>query len=160
LIAGSKFHSLSTDIERMYGQRKLMSMRTPVIVDDPSVDSEATHNQISTSISSSSSRTTKHVRHHSFDASTPSATDGDTATDTDELTETETEAEDDDKQHTPRLTNRRLSPRRPQSSLNNVTTPSRRESSSQHDLLARYFRKDPIGLSNLDLLRSVVTSVM
>ncbi|KAF9512838.1 hypothetical protein BS47DRAFT_1376879 [Hydnum rufescens UP504] len=140
-------------IERMYGQRKLMSMRTPVIVSDSPLSSEATRDQVSTATSSSSARISKHVRNYSSDELTPSATEGDTATDTDELMETETEEED--KQHTPRIANRRLSPRPSQFALNDGTSPRRPQSEcSQHDLLARYFRKDPIGLRNLDLMRS------
>jgi phosphatidylethanolamine N-methyltransferase len=158
LIMVSKFLSSFPDIERMYGQRKLMSMRTPVIVSDAPLGSEATRDQMSTGASSSSARISKHVRNYSSDEPTPSATEGDTATDTDELMETETEEED--KQHTPRIANRRLSPRPSQFALNDGTSPRRPQSaSSQHDLLARYFRKDPIGLRNLDLMRSVAIAM-
>lgn len=66
---------------------------------------------------------------------TPSMTDGDTAT------ESEVDTEVDEV----------LSPRR------TALKHSMKQKLSQYDLLQRYFRKDLIGLKNLDLLRRVIS---
>ena len=141
------------DIERMYGERKLMSLRTPVVADAAKPQDSASVSPVSSK--SPPPRGRRHARTYSFDYDTPSATDGETATDT----EIPTENEADDafagvlvsrpptpRQNTvPCASNARNSP--------STWEPPRRKPSSQHDILARFFRKDPIGLKNVDLMR-------
>jgi phosphatidylethanolamine N-methyltransferase len=123
------------DIERMYGQKKPIAQRIPLMTNPArrsgSVSGSDRADSPAYSESLSRSATT-----------TPSQTEGETATDTEFETETETEYED---QH---VAVRRM----PQQ---HKVVPSRPRSPpvSQHDLLNRYFRKDAIFLHNIDLLR-------
>lgn len=139
----------------MYGQRKLMSLRTPVA---PNVNESFDASTRSLPSSPESSRRQHRDRSVSFDYDTPSATDGETATDTEVLTETETETDNETDTRpkipvpsTPRPGGSpRLAGNRP---LTGPRHRERRQPSSQHDILARFFRKDPIGLRNLDFMR-------
>jgi phosphatidylethanolamine N-methyltransferase len=89
-------------------------------------------------------------RNNSIGASTPSVTDGDTASETEAIdTEPDDEMEGSSRPITPRQMSRRASP------IPSAKARARRQSASQHDLLARFFRKDPIGLRNLDMFRWV-----
>jgi len=139
----------------MYGKRKLMSLRTPVVADAAKSQQGISVSPVSPT--SSPLRGRKHARVYSSDYDTPSATDGDTGTDTELLTENEEDAEFDagiiSRPSTPRqdtvpsVSNGRASP--------GFSDPPRRGPFSQHDILARFFRKDPIGLKNVDLMRYV-----
>lgn len=136
----------------MYGKRKLMSLRTPVVADTARGQSEALGSSVS-----HRSRDQKHARAYSSGYDTPSVTDGETATDTELLTENESDREFGkpilSRSSTPRqdivsrVSNGRSSP--------GAWEPPRRKPSSQHDILARFFRKDPIGLRHVDWMRSV-----
>jgi len=72
--------------------------------------------------------------------STPTVTEGESATDTELDTECEGEA-------TPKDRKRELD--------NISTSDSFQRTTSQHDLLHKYFRRDVVGLYNIDLLRQV-----
>lgn len=134
----------------MYGQRKLMSLRTPVRVFENDTQEELS---MPPRPSGSPTHRQNHQRAYSSDYDTPSATDGETATDTEVLTETETDYDFDGHpkvsiSSTPRPgASPRLSSSRP------LKGARRRQAPSQHDILARFFRKDPIGLRNLDFMR-------
>lgn len=139
-----EFHH--TDIERTYGQRKLLAHRTPLFPASTSRKAEESSGKSSHSHSRQASTASA-----ATDTSTPAATEGETATESELETETETELEYE--------TVRR---RRRPDSLSSVSTPtigstvSKRARSpvlSQHDLLNRYFRKDSILFHNIDLLR-------
>jgi phosphatidylethanolamine N-methyltransferase len=145
---------ICVDIERMYGKRKLMSLRTPVVADTARSQrkgSSALHQ-------SSPPRGQKHARAYSSDYDTPSVTDGEATADTELLTENESDGTFAEaiisRPSTPRqdtvacVSNGRSSP--------GASGPPRRKPSSQHDILARFFRRDPIGLRNLDWMRFVL----
>ena len=122
------------DIERMYGQRKPIALRTPLTT-PPSTS--PTLRTTSPGLSRSRSLPTA----QELDLSTPAATEGET-------TETETELETE--------LDESYSSSRPSSEI--VTTGamkprSRIQSLTQHDLINQYFRKDVIILRNVDLLR-------
>jgi hypothetical protein len=111
------------DIERLYGQRKPLAMRIPLFIPD---GKEEQHVRRTSGASSTG-------------VSTPSFTEGDTATET----EVETEVEDT-------LPARETNIHSP---LIKISSKRRARPMTQHDLLNRYFRKDTIGLHNIDLLR-------
>lgn len=121
------------DIERTYGQRKLLAQRTPLF---PARGRKA----------SGDSGNVSHSRQESHDSvvstDTPAATDGETATDTELETETETE---------PVVMPSRREKAHKGSSTNSMSAAS--PAQSQHDLLNQYFRKDAILFHNIDLLR-------
>lgn len=123
-----------TDIERMYGQRKLLAKRTPLARPDSSPESAVKSRPMTRELS--------HV------SDTPSFTEGDTATET----ETETESNIHSPGHSPSSS---ISRERSMSSekKNPLIKRSRTKSINQHDLLYRYFRKDVIGFKNIDILR-------
>lgn len=116
------------DIERMYGQRKPLALRTPL---------QSGSNTQGTSTPDSHQRSYSETS--SIGMSTPSFTEGETATET----EMETEIED-------QLPAREKIIRPP---LVKSSTKSRPRPMTQHDLLNRFFRKDIVGLANIDLLR-------
>lgn len=131
------FYAL-TDIERMYGQRKLIAQRVPVVTSKATgtADDNGDDNKIGVE-----------------DFHVPDMTDDETATDT-EL-ETETEAEPVDCQERVRSKHQR----NPSSSSSSGTSlPSlnryQKKAVSQHDLFNKYFRRDTVILKNIDLLRS------
>jgi phosphatidylethanolamine N-methyltransferase len=111
----------------MYGQRKPLALRTPLLVPDGRKYSSRINR-----LRSLSEISTPGI-------STPSFTEGETATET----EVETEVED-------YLPAREMNIRPP---LAKVSAKKRSRPMTQHDLLVRYFRKDLIGLHNIDLLR-------
>lgn len=145
----------------MYGQRKLMSLRTPVVRDPPRSDGvEACANGLASPCvaETETPRSGHRPLNEWVDELAPSSTEVETATDTDVLTETETEYESHHDIPTFRGS-RQLSPS-PKSSTRPLPSKSlrgrtRKQSYSPHDLLTRFFRKDPIGLYNIDLLRFV-----
>ena len=147
---------ISIDIERTYGQRKILAQRIPVMPrhrKSGSVDEQLASLASGTwnrghaptgSVSSVSSLTSDQA-----DLSTPAPTEGDTATETELETERETDLETD---ITPRSQRATLPVERPPCSPfpdgNTPLTPA-----SQHDLMNSYFRKDALLISNIDLLR-------
>ncbi|KAH9922238.1 phosphatidylethanolamine N-methyltransferase [Fomitopsis serialis] len=142
-------------IERTYGQKKLLALRSPLA----SVSSSSSSSKKSRDSPVSHDRQVSSSSISSVDLPTPSATEGETATETDgPVTETETETEYESKTKAPK---RKLQ-RRSASSLASAGSMSessrtRRAGSpivSQHDLMNRYFRQDTIFLKNLDLLRA------
>lgn len=124
----------SVDIERTYGQRKLLAQRTPLFPArrTPGGDVSGSHSRQESADSAISG-----------DIPTPAATDGETATETELDTETETEVVSAPLSHS-------ASPRK------RLSKGSKRVASpvpSQHDLLVQYFRQDTILFHNIDLLR-------
>jgi phosphatidylethanolamine N-methyltransferase len=109
----------------MYGQPKPLALRTPLSV--PSGDrKDSIHRRFASDASGP-------------DMSTPPFTEGETATET----EVETEMEDN-------LPARGTNMRRAHSK---ASAKPRSLPKTQHDLLNQYFRKDVIGIHNIDLLR-------
>ncbi|CAE6441284.1 unnamed protein product [Rhizoctonia solani] len=139
-------------IERAYGQKRLIGARTPLVPSTPLASALELPKPVNAGIDPA-------------DLSTPAHTDAETET------EAETEVETD-------ALSPSISPMRPVSvqSLHIRTDSdsvvridsdpeakpvkshrprhSRNKSTSKHDLLSRYFRKDVVGLKNIDLLRA------
>ena len=142
---------MSIDIERTYGQRKILAQRIPIMPrhkKSGSVDEQVTSPASGTrnrshvptgSVSSISSFTSDQA-----DQPTPAPTEGDTATETELETERETDHETD-------FTRRTMLPVEQRSLLPDGNTPA--TPASQHDLMNSYFRKDTLLISNIDLLR-------
>lgn len=127
------------DIERMYGQRKLIAQRMPLLTPPPTTMTRPILPAIS---SLRPLPTSRYV-----ESSTPTATEGDTTE-----TETELETELDDAFMAPPLGGG--------GNPAGVAPPSvpekmrfRSNSLTQHDLMNFFFRKDVIILRNVDLLR-------
>ena len=140
------------DIERTYGQRKLLAQRTPFV---PAASRKAAGDgtPLKDHLRSASVSSTL-----SISSTTPSATEGETATetdgpDTDSDSGTENEARSFSRT---RKTRADSDTRFTSSSTYSVDVPPRDQSPvSQHDLFNRYFRKDVVLFHNLDLLRYV-----
>jgi phosphatidylethanolamine N-methyltransferase len=160
------------DIERTYGQRKLLAQRTPLMqrlrksepIDKQDSPSESTNlrelgncRNISAACGSSAISSYRDPA----ELMTPNVTEGETATDT-EL-ETETENENDvissSRSIALLLAKRSLTPRSSvvgtSSSATRTPSPVYPALASQHDLMNSYFRKDALLLANIDLLRQV-----
>ena len=119
------------DIERFYGQPKLLAQRVPIPQSSPLANCSA--NVVPQVRSSLQGQGEMFARARAFSApSTPSATEGLTPCDT----ETESDAELDLQQTT----------------INEGIGSTKL---SHHDLRNRYFRKDTIVLSHLDVFRCV-----
>lgn len=84
----------------------------------------------------------------SSDLQTPAPTEGDTGTETELETEKETDFETD-------VTTRSQPPSFPVEQLSHSEPTDETSPASQHDLMNSYFRKDPLLMSNVDLLRYV-----
>ena len=147
---------MSADIERTYGQRKILAQRIPIMPRHKkagSVDEQLTSSTSGTrnrshastgSVDSISSFTSDQA-----DLPTPAPTEGDTATETELETERETDVETDITHHSQRTTLPIEQPSHsPLPDRNTPATPA-----SQHDLMNNYFRKDTLFISNIDLLR-------
>jgi len=144
---------MSVDIERTYGQRKILAQRVPIMprhkksgsVDEPfvSAPSGACHRgHVPTgSVSSMSDQA---------DFPTPAPTEGDTATETELETERDTDLETD---ITPRLQRTTLPLEQPSRTWTPDGSDTLTMPASQHDLMNSYFRKDTLLISNIDLLR-------
>ena len=140
------------DIERTYGQRKLLAKRTPL---QPLTKKSITEK----------SRADEHVRSASisstasFDLSTPSATEGESGTETDEP-HTDSDSETENEAGKPHVSKKRRQFSDASSAFGGTPNGVERTKSltSQHDLFNRYFRKDAVLLHNIDLLRSVFSS--
>ena len=147
------------DIERTYGQRKILAQRIPIMPrhkKSESVDEQLAFSASGaryrghvptgsvSSISSISSFTSDQI-----DLPTPAPTEGDTATETELETERETDVE---AEITPRSQGSTLPVEQlSYSPLPGGSTPP--TPASQHDLMNNYFRKDTLLISNVDLLR-------
>lgn len=138
-----------SDIERTYGQKKLLAARFPLQQDQSLAQkrrlTQANHQR---SVSTASAATDVST------LSTPAATEGETATETEEIdTETETELDglDDGLIQTPRVG----SPISMDSNSDSRSFKSRSKAQSQHDLINTYFRKDLVLFHNFDMLRYV-----
>ncbi|KAJ4480883.1 phospholipid methyltransferase-domain-containing protein [Lentinula aciculospora] len=167
-------------IERLYGQRKAIAKRTP-LVSSSSLLKSTNKSALGTSVN------TVEAEESDVELTTPSVTEGETATDTDLETETETEIEEkgnhvglvietktklgspsrvgknDGGRVSPRnLRNKKISNHRQQTSIASSlsitsagdSSPKKRKSISQHDLLNKYFRRDTVIFRNLDVLRA------
>ncbi|KAJ3973602.1 phospholipid methyltransferase-domain-containing protein [Lentinula raphanica] len=167
-------------IERLYGQRKAIAKRTPL------VSLPSTKASTNKSTPSSNTNHIQAVEESDAELTTPSATEGETATDTELETETETEIEGKEDQvglvletktrsnSSPRAGSNgsgRVSPRSPrfrkpschrqQGSTSSLSISSagefavkNRRTISQHDLLNKYFRRDMVVFRNLDIFRA------
>lgn len=117
------------DIERMYGKRQPIAVRKPLAsTRKQDVATLATSRQAPTDV-----------------LSTPSATEAETASETDIETEVETPIptrKPSKNHHTPRMRNESLK-----------RTAVQQQPVSMHDLHHKYFRRDAVGLHNIDLLR-------
>ncbi|KAF8339261.1 phosphatidylethanolamine N-methyltransferase [Amanita rubescens] len=127
-------------IERMYGQRKFIAKRVPVVtskatgvIDDTSDVSKTTADNLLV----------------------PAMTDGETTTDTELETETEAETPTNSKQRLRSKHQRCNSCGSGTDHLNSERrSDPRRKPVSQHDLFNKYFRRDTVILKNIDLLRA------
>ena len=148
------YHNSSriVDIERTYGQRKLLAQRTPFV---PASSRKAAGDgtPLKDHVRSASVSSTL-----SISSATPSATEGETATETDGPdTESDSGTENEARSFSrTRKTRADSETRFTASSTYSVDVPPRdRSPVSQHDLFNRYFRKDVVLLHNLDPLRYV-----
>lgn len=129
----SYVYSLPLDIERMYGQRKPIAQRTPLIL------KPSTTRPMSPPLSRPRPLTAPLYS----ESPTPAATEGET---TETETELETELEDS------YIISNTLAGG---NSASDAETRPRSHSLTQHDLMNFFFRKDVIILRNVDLLRYV-----
>ncbi|KAF8064345.1 phosphatidylethanolamine N-methyltransferase [Lyophyllum atratum] len=142
-------------IERMYGRRKAIAKRIPLV---PNARQRAT---ASASNALASTSTAPVIEADPAEIlATPAATEGETATETELETETEIEEElgvingsaTKPSKHQPTLSiNSVLSSN---GIGGNTTARHRKKATSQHDLLNKYFRRDAVVLRNIDLLRA------
>ncbi|EJF60163.1 phosphatidylethanolamine N-methyltransferase [Dichomitus squalens LYAD-421 SS1] len=137
-------------IERTYGQRKPLAVRSPI---QPRAPRKASEDSLESShVRKASTSSTSSLA----EAPTPAVTEGDTATESEELiTEVETETE----MVTPprqlkKLRTHALSSKSSRDSLGRPASPKTRGAISQHDLFHRYFRKDAVLLHNVDMFRA------
>ncbi|KAJ7730239.1 phosphatidylethanolamine N-methyltransferase [Mycena maculata] len=127
-------------IERMYGQRKAIAKRTPVLRRKSPAASTSDLSTFPPDLD---------------DYTTPSITEGDTATETDIETETELEGE-------PLPAGRRRARPGHQQKGSNASSfsalegnpPKKKKVVSQHDLFNKYFRRDTVILRNVDIFRA------
>ena len=124
---------VSLDIERMYGKRQPIAVRKPIA--SPAGGPRKQH---------VTPPATSH-QDHTDGLSTPPATEGETASETDFETEVETPVP------TRKRSRNLCTPRGSNESLRK--TPVQQQPVSEHDLYHKYFRRDVVGLHNIDLLR-------
>ncbi|KAG8908830.1 phosphatidylethanolamine N-methyltransferase [Tulasnella sp. 403] len=142
-------------IERTYGQKKPIAARTPLFPTHVRSTSQATNGADDTPISPITDVKPvgiRAVRHRttlsissSIDGSTPAITDADTVTETDIETVDEMEI-DATRAEGADIANGSSAP---EQSARIV----KEDAVSQHDLMAKYFRKDVLGLFNIDFFR-------
>ncbi|KAF7795113.1 hypothetical protein EIP86_006259 [Pleurotus ostreatoroseus] len=142
---------ITLDIERTYGQRKLLAARTPVF---PAATPKVSSQQLMLPDYTDSVLTSA-----AAELSTPSVTEGESAAETDgpqtDYDESETEGEAPTAVMMKRRKLRQTSTSSTASHPQSLGTPQMSKSPvSQHDLFNRYFRKDAILLHNIDLLRA------
>lgn len=118
----------------MYGKRKPIALRRPLSVSRCKKTGAQKVNDLSPLLSPAEDRADQ--------LSTPTVTEGESATDTELDTECEGEATPKDK-------------KRELDNISTSTSDSFQPTTSQHDLLHKYFRRDVVGLYNIDLLRQV-----
>lgn len=143
------------DIERMYGQRKLIGKRTPIA--PPAHPSDFAEHDVS----SETIVPAKRADAQSLDSvdfpPTPAATEGETATETD--LETEMEEFDDltnfDQVRAKRAQHKQQLSTASSTSMNGPLPP-RKKALSHHDLLNKYFRRDTVIMKNFDFLRYAI----
>jgi len=142
---------MSIDIERTYGQRKILAQRIPIMPRHK--NSGSLDEQLASPASGIRNRSHAPAGSVSSISSFASdQTDQPTPTEGDPVTEPETEREADlETEPAPR--SQTTSPveqpsRSPPPDGNAPLTPA-----SQHDLMNSYFRKDTLLISNIDLLR-------
>lgn len=146
------FLTCSADIERTYGQRKILAQRIPIMprhrksgsldgqLVSPAPGAWNRGHGPTGSVSSISSFASDQA-----DLPTPAPTEGDTATEAELETERETDFEMDVTSHSQRTP---YPAEQPSCGENILPTPA-----SQHDLMNNYFRKDTLIVSNVDPLR-------
>lgn len=141
------------DIDRTYGQRKPIAMRTPLFATakqamSPSSPPAAMSPSVTSPLRSPGSPPPI-INHHRVNLSLSSSLDGSTPgiTEAESGTETETDADAPEEIEDGPL------PTNPVSRQRSSKGGKRSGAISQHDLNARYFRKDVLGLYNIDLLR-------
>lgn len=119
------------DIERMYGKRQQIAVRKPLASTGP-------HKRNGAPPATSHQDCTDGL-------STPPATEGESASETELETEVETDVP------TRKPSKRRHALRLSNDSLKGTTV--QQQPVSEHDLYHKYFRRDVVGLHNIDLLR-------
>ncbi|KAG8958888.1 phosphatidylethanolamine N-methyltransferase [Tulasnella sp. 419] len=169
-------------IERMYGQRKPIALRTPLFsnrnralsqssttssaVASTGVSAESSQSissilEIATAESSKARPQTRNRRHHkasfsissSVEGSTPAITDAGSSLDAE--TEVETELDEDEvlDANGGSSSGGTIDAGGPPSKMKSRTA-QRLATITQYDLMNKYFRKDVVGLKNIDLLRA------
>lgn len=145
-----------TDIERTYGQRKILAQRIPIMprhkksasVDErPSSPASGLRHRGHAPTGSVSSISS--FASDQSDLRTPASTEGETATETELETERETDLEMDAASRSQRT----ASPGSQRSCSDPPDENTLPSPASQHDLMNSYFRKDTLFVSNVDLLR-------
>ena len=126
------------DIERMYGQRKLIAQRIPVVTPKAigTADDNSDVNQCGVD-----------------DLPVPAMTDDETATDTELETETEAEA-NVEAEMPPSSRKKDQDSTSGSSGTGQSNSVPQKKIVSQHDLFNKYFRRDTVILKNIDILRS------
>lgn len=146
---------MSIDIERTYGQRKILAQRIPVMPRhkgsgsiDERLASPASGTRNGSHVPAGSVSSISSFASDQADLPTPAPTEGDTTAETEFEMERETDLETDIAPHSrPALPVEQTS-RGPLPDGNTLHMPA-----SQHDLMNSYFRKDTLLMSNIDLLR-------
>ncbi|KAJ7574037.1 phospholipid methyltransferase-domain-containing protein [Mycena floridula] len=135
-------------IERMYGQRKRIAKRTPIVPLRTRAQDQ------DTAPATTELESTPDAELESVDDSTPAATEGDTATDTDLETETEMDFELGEALKQPETFKSKHKSKPSSSSSVSFNNAPRQKPLSQHDLLNKYFRRDTLIIKNFDILRA------
>lgn len=124
------------DIERMYGQRKPIAQRIPLITPASTSGTSSPVTSFPTTTKPPDIRIQSAEIH---DLSTPTVTEGETSD-----PDSEPETDDDDEEVEEVV---------PSGSVSPMPMPKRKSMMTLHDLMNLYFRKDVIVLRNVDLLR-------
>ena len=147
---------MSIDIERTYGQRKILAQRIPIMPRhkksesiDEQLGSPASCTRNRSHVQTGSVSSVSSFASDQADLPTPAPTEGDTATEPELETERETDLETDIASRSRRTA--LLVEQPPPGPLPDGNTPG--TPASQHDLMNSYFRKDTLFVSNVDLLR-------
>ena len=143
------------DIERTYGQRKILAQRIPIMPRhkksesvDEQLGSPASCTRNGSHVPTGSVSSVSSFTSDQADQPTPAPTEGDTATEPELETERETDLETDIARSRRTALPAEQPPPGPLPDGNTLGTPA-----SQHDLMNSYFRKDTLFISNIDLLR-------
>ena len=178
--------SLCIDIERLYGQRKAIAKRTPLITPGHGHGLKFDETGAEASSSTPSRNGTPIAQVDNAYLSTPGVTEGDTATETELETDVDADTEIlpgaakansfSTKVKLPKTSRHQTSfsvestvssdggvengsraGPVPRSEIYSIVPSQNRKVVSQHDLLHKYFRRDAVVLRNVDLLRRVLT---